>query len=275
MAILDELPALKVTVKVNGKEATEYEYPTLAGWQDAKRIKPDLEPLTTCLIESRIDAEFVVRVELNEDYTWYDLPHSIGFQLFIDGERVGVRSQPGDDEDEGYIDIGAGGFPCRDMEGPGFEFHDHICYKITGERKGAGFKFASIKRELLEDEGSVIPRSPQKKHSPEDSPKDSPKDSQEASITVEDDEYLHEWVQILKRRLSEVEEERAKLTGGIAAIEARRRTKRQRIALEPEQSTDVSSLEPDAKKQCRHANGNDNSDERDDVVITPASPASD
>ncbi|KAK8047472.1 hypothetical protein PG996_015536 [Apiospora saccharicola] len=328
MAILNELPALKVTVQVNGEDATEYEYPTLAGCQDSKRIKPDIEPMKTCLIESRVDAKFVVRVELNEGYTWHDLPHSIAFQLFIDGGRVAIRSHPTDDDDEGDIDIGASGVPCLDVEGPGFEFHDHICYKFTGERKGTGFKFSSIKsveeadedgrlrekalvkrvdyillevaalvtsdnsdahgcvwryesmgyyafypcpRDVLEDEGSVTPRSPQKKHSPEDSPED----TEEASMTVNDDEYLHEWVQILKHRLSEVEEKRAELTGGIAAIEAHRKSKRQRIALEPEQSTNGSSPEPDAKKQCRHANSDDNSDERDDFVITPASPASD
>ncbi|KAK8017373.1 hypothetical protein PG993_013699 [Apiospora rasikravindrae] len=135
MAILDSVPAIKVTVYVAGELAVEYENPGLA---KERQREENLDPLRrdSCYIEAHDDAEFVIRLEIRKAYDWASIGHHLSFGIFVNGKRTGawVLSQTNDNLD-------VTGWPYEENG--------------TGATKLQRFKFARITTapcfELVED----------------------------------------------------------------------------------------------------------------------------
>lgn len=78
MAILEDVPGIKVTIRVGGVNCTEYDDP------DAE------DEQTSCstsskYIESVDDSEFSIHWEVNSDYAWGPKPYLLDADIYIDG----------------------------------------------------------------------------------------------------------------------------------------------------------------------------------------------
>jgi hypothetical protein len=79
MAVLEEVPALEVSVHVAGELATEYADPDPA--------KPRYScPTSSKYIESVSGAEFAVHFKVRNTYSWGYRNHSLALYVYIDGK---------------------------------------------------------------------------------------------------------------------------------------------------------------------------------------------
>ncbi|RYP90320.1 hypothetical protein DL770_003543 [Monosporascus sp. CRB-9-2] len=81
MAILEELPGVKVTVRVEGKDCVEYEDP------DAADIQTSC-PTSSKYIESVDDAEFCIHFHIDSDYNWDYKGHSLSMAVRVDNQHL-------------------------------------------------------------------------------------------------------------------------------------------------------------------------------------------
>ncbi|OLN92285.1 hypothetical protein CCHL11_01572 [Colletotrichum chlorophyti] len=82
MAVLSELPGVKVTIQVNGQDAAEYDDPDglesdvnrrCARWRNSRYV------------ESMDNAHFTVKYEVDKNHPWETKNHGLAFYLYIDG----------------------------------------------------------------------------------------------------------------------------------------------------------------------------------------------
>ncbi|RYP53174.1 hypothetical protein DL768_001767 [Monosporascus sp. mg162] len=79
MAILEELPGVKVTVRVEGKDCVEYEDPDAADIQTSR-------PTSSKYIESVDDAEFCVHFHMDSNYNWDYREHCLVVAVYADNQ---------------------------------------------------------------------------------------------------------------------------------------------------------------------------------------------
>jgi len=83
MAILDEVPGLKVTVQIAGQDCTEYDAD-----EDGHPNSNESCPSITKYIECIDDAEFAIKIQINDQYIWGYKNHSLHVSACIDGQAV-------------------------------------------------------------------------------------------------------------------------------------------------------------------------------------------
>ncbi|RYP70640.1 hypothetical protein DL771_005353 [Monosporascus sp. 5C6A] len=81
MAILEGLPGVKVTVRVEGKDCVEYEDPDAADIQSTC-------PTASKYIESVDDAEFSIHFHVGSDYNWDYKEHSLDVSVDVDNHHL-------------------------------------------------------------------------------------------------------------------------------------------------------------------------------------------
>ncbi|RYO78788.1 hypothetical protein DL766_003166 [Monosporascus sp. MC13-8B] len=81
MAVLEALPEIKVTVRVEGKNCVEYEDP------DAADIQASC-PTSYKYIESVDYAEFRIHFHVDSDYNWDYMEHSLGVVVHVDNQEL-------------------------------------------------------------------------------------------------------------------------------------------------------------------------------------------
>ncbi|RYP42119.1 hypothetical protein DL767_000484 [Monosporascus sp. MG133] len=86
MAILQELPGVKVTVRVEGKDCVEYEDP------DAADIQTSC-PTSTKYIESVDDAEFCIHFHVDSDYNWDYKKHFLDVAVYVDNQDLALKRE--------------------------------------------------------------------------------------------------------------------------------------------------------------------------------------
>ncbi|KAI1765109.1 hypothetical protein GGR53DRAFT_465769 [Hypoxylon sp. FL1150] len=95
MAVLEDVPGLKVVVIVAGNEATEYDDPN-----DVER-EPSACPTSSKYIECTDDAEFSIKAYITRDYAWGYRNHALSARLKVDGQHI--RSTFHTERDKNYI----------------------------------------------------------------------------------------------------------------------------------------------------------------------------
>ncbi|RYP07025.1 hypothetical protein DL764_002784 [Monosporascus ibericus] len=85
MAILEELPGVKVTVRIAGKDCVEYEDP------DAGDIQASC-PTSSKYIESVDDAEFCIHFHMDSEYNWDYKEHSLCVGVCVDGQMLTMKA---------------------------------------------------------------------------------------------------------------------------------------------------------------------------------------
>lgn len=83
MAIHDNVPGLKVTVRCNAEPLQEFEDPNAHDDNDAAAC-----PLTTKYIECIDDAEFDVKVQVSSHYQWGYRNHVLAAATYVDGKFI-------------------------------------------------------------------------------------------------------------------------------------------------------------------------------------------
>ncbi|KAI1428551.1 hypothetical protein F5Y12DRAFT_711187 [Xylaria sp. FL1777] len=97
MAVLDEVPGIEVSILVNGQKAIEY--------VDPHASKLDLDghlkyPVVTKYIESIDDAEFSVKLAVDDDvYAWDEIKHGLAIKVEVDGSLIQHCLMTRDSED--------------------------------------------------------------------------------------------------------------------------------------------------------------------------------
>ncbi|KAI0874682.1 hypothetical protein GGS24DRAFT_500514 [Hypoxylon argillaceum] len=87
MAVLNEVPGLKVTIQVDGQNVTEYEDPRTA--DPSPEANPKC-PAVSKYIEAIDDMQFSVKVKIDgKVYAWGDIRHILKAKIIIDGSCVG------------------------------------------------------------------------------------------------------------------------------------------------------------------------------------------
>ncbi|RYP60221.1 hypothetical protein DL769_008210 [Monosporascus sp. CRB-8-3] len=81
MAILEALPGVEVTVRVEGKDCVEYEDPDAVGIQTSC-------PTSSKYIESADDTEFSIHYHVNSDYQWGSEGHHLHIRVLADNEPL-------------------------------------------------------------------------------------------------------------------------------------------------------------------------------------------
>ncbi|CCF37435.1 hypothetical protein CH063_08763 [Colletotrichum higginsianum] len=85
MAIIHDLPGVKITVQVDGQDAVEYDDPD--GLEnDANRMNARWRTLN--YVESKDDAFFSVRYQIDNSHRWESPVHALSLTLYVDGKRV-------------------------------------------------------------------------------------------------------------------------------------------------------------------------------------------
>lgn len=79
MAIIDNEPGIKVTVRVRGKDCAEYDDPD--SWN--RQVS---SPTTFKYIEAIDNSEFGIQFEIGPGYIWGYKNHSLAFYVWIDGQ---------------------------------------------------------------------------------------------------------------------------------------------------------------------------------------------
>ncbi|KAK2001852.1 hypothetical protein LX36DRAFT_652853 [Colletotrichum falcatum] len=85
MAIIRDFPGVKVTVRVDGQDAIEYDDP------DGLENDPNLKSArwrTFRYVESKDDAFFSIHYQVDNCYRWEGPDHAFALTLYIDGKRV-------------------------------------------------------------------------------------------------------------------------------------------------------------------------------------------
>ncbi|KAK1983183.1 hypothetical protein LZ30DRAFT_715227 [Colletotrichum cereale] len=85
MAIIRDFPGVKVTVQVDGRDAIEYEDP------DGLETDPNRKNAlwrTFSYIESKDDAFFSVRYQVDNSHRWEGPDHAFALTLYVDGNRA-------------------------------------------------------------------------------------------------------------------------------------------------------------------------------------------
>ncbi|KAI0830442.1 hypothetical protein F5Y06DRAFT_206707 [Hypoxylon sp. FL0890] len=81
MAVLKEVPGIKVTVRIDGVDCTEYDDPEAAEQKSEK-------PTSSKYIESPDNAKFTIFVAVNTKYKWGYKNHALSFKAYVDSEWV-------------------------------------------------------------------------------------------------------------------------------------------------------------------------------------------
>ncbi|KAI5855615.1 hypothetical protein GGS23DRAFT_589605 [Durotheca rogersii] len=82
MAVLDEFPGIRVTVKINGQTAPELADPNIAEQEPANH------PTSSKYIECINGANFAVRLCVTDDYDWKPRGHALRLQVDVDGKSI-------------------------------------------------------------------------------------------------------------------------------------------------------------------------------------------
>ncbi|OTA98669.1 hypothetical protein M426DRAFT_17181 [Hypoxylon sp. CI-4A] len=77
MAVLEEVPGIKVTVRIDGVDCQEYDDP-----QDPDQ--PPACPKSSKYIESRDDAKFTIYLTVDRGYKWGYKKHVLSFSTYVD-----------------------------------------------------------------------------------------------------------------------------------------------------------------------------------------------
>ncbi|OHE97619.1 hypothetical protein CORC01_07034 [Colletotrichum orchidophilum] len=85
MVVIDELPGIKVTVQVSGQDAVEYD--DLDGLENDVNRKHATHR-TFNYVESKDDAYFSLRYEVDNRHRWESPDRAFSFVLYIDGKRM-------------------------------------------------------------------------------------------------------------------------------------------------------------------------------------------
>ncbi|OTA85308.1 hypothetical protein M434DRAFT_164023 [Hypoxylon sp. CO27-5] len=81
MAVLEDVPGIKVTVRINGVDCVEYDDP------EAREEEP-AQPTSSKYIESPNDAEFTIMVTVDDNYKWGYKNHVLSFNTLVDSNRI-------------------------------------------------------------------------------------------------------------------------------------------------------------------------------------------
>lgn len=81
MAILDDVPGIKVTVQVNDQDAVEYDDP-------AASELDSICPTSSKYIECLDDAQFTIRSHVTSEYKWGYKDHCLNFRARADGASL-------------------------------------------------------------------------------------------------------------------------------------------------------------------------------------------
>ncbi|KAK2047428.1 hypothetical protein LZ31DRAFT_517374 [Colletotrichum somersetense] len=85
MAIIRDFPGVKVTVQVDGRDATEYDDPDGVE-NDANRNNARWR--TSTYVESKDDAFFCIRYQVDNSHRWEGPNHAFALALYVDGKRA-------------------------------------------------------------------------------------------------------------------------------------------------------------------------------------------
>lgn len=80
MAVLEGVPGVKVTIRVNNVDCVEYD--------DPEPPEHPAQPTSSKYIESSDNAKFVIRFEVNHSYRWGYRKHVLCFRCYVDGKFV-------------------------------------------------------------------------------------------------------------------------------------------------------------------------------------------
>ncbi|KAF3070601.1 hypothetical protein GL218_00471 [Daldinia childiae] len=81
MAILEAVPGVKVTVRINGVDCPEYDDPNVPEQQPS-------HPTLSKYIESPDNIEFTLCASVNKDYDWGDRSDCLCFQVWVDSTWI-------------------------------------------------------------------------------------------------------------------------------------------------------------------------------------------
>lgn len=81
MAVIDDVPGIKVTVQINGQDVVEYDDP------DASELNAT-RPTSSKYIECIDDAEFAVQHHVTDKYKWGYKDHYLNFKVSADGSPL-------------------------------------------------------------------------------------------------------------------------------------------------------------------------------------------
>ncbi|KAI1389058.1 uncharacterized protein F4822DRAFT_404832 [Hypoxylon trugodes] len=93
MAIIEGIPGIKVTVRINNVDCAEYDDP------NPPEEEPE-RPTSTKYVESHDDTEFTVHVAVNNEYQWGHRNHLLLARLYVDSAFIGNALMM-----EKYLDI--------------------------------------------------------------------------------------------------------------------------------------------------------------------------
>ncbi|KAI0013893.1 hypothetical protein F4779DRAFT_561793 [Xylariaceae sp. FL0662B] len=89
MAVLEDVPGVKITVQVNSQDVKEYDDPDAL---ELGQVASESGCPTSCkYIESIDDAEFGIKITATSDYEWGYKDHSLTVYLRVDGNYIGGR----------------------------------------------------------------------------------------------------------------------------------------------------------------------------------------
>lgn len=84
MAVLEAIPGIKVTVRINGVDCLEYD--------DLDVPEQQLShPTSSKYIESPDNTEFTLCFSVQKDYNWGDKIHCLTFRVWVDSTWIGGR----------------------------------------------------------------------------------------------------------------------------------------------------------------------------------------
>lgn len=83
MAILEDVPGVTVTVRINGVDCVEYDDPEAPGQQ------PSQPTTSSKYIESPDDTEFTIHIKVDSRYDWSYKNHSLKVRTFADATYIG------------------------------------------------------------------------------------------------------------------------------------------------------------------------------------------
>ncbi|KAI0006711.1 hypothetical protein F4779DRAFT_552811 [Xylariaceae sp. FL0662B] len=111
MAIIEDIPGIKVVVCIRGWECNEYEDP------DVAENHPDYPPSSSKFIESVDDTELSIYIDVNADYEWGYKDHILAFDIYVDGNFISGKLIRSSDLKNGKCDREVLGRYQRDMFG--------------------------------------------------------------------------------------------------------------------------------------------------------------
>lgn len=85
MAIIRELPGVKVTVEVDGQEALEYDDPD---GLESDHNRKNSRWRAFKYVESKDDTFFTVKYEVDRMHYWAAPDHSLSFFVYVDGKHM-------------------------------------------------------------------------------------------------------------------------------------------------------------------------------------------